>query len=327
MSSVATFYPATMPLVSRRTRAYFAPVNRTASSPSIFDPALNTSWKCDAPPHPWVDLGYIEGFVRTAESKIIEVSTGTPATVRVQAKQSLGATVGFHFATWSKLSMALSSGSDHMNVLAADTTSTPVASGGKATPALALGSTSTALVLYSATVSNPGLQAGCMLVVDQDYVGQNGYVGTPYSSTYVSDPSIIGESPDYIRRFSFNVARIASVGNDGGLNLDSPLPGGAPVSGMKMQQVVSFLDREGGSFFQEWSGLFVFEGVQGDRLTLYYPRLQACQSAAEIAVNLAPGLMTINPTAKFRALPITDGNDGQQVLCYRSYNPSAASLI
>jgi len=39
------------------------------------------------------------------------------------------------------------------------------------------------------------------------------------------------------------------------------------------QVVVAFVDREGGSFFQEWSALFVVEAESGGRVCFYYPRL------------------------------------------------------
>ena len=42
-----------------------------------------------------------------------------------------------------------------------------------------------------------------------------------------------------------------------------------------MSGVVGFCDREGSSFFQEWSALFVGEGQQGERVLWHYPRLQA----------------------------------------------------
>ena len=326
MSSPSLIRPMTMPLLARRTRAYFAPVDRALRMPTIFDPALNGSWNYDAPPAPWVSLGHIEGFARTAESRNVEVTTGMPAVARVQAKQSLGATIGFSFAVWNKLTMALSSGSDHMNVLASISTTATVASGGKAVSAIPLTAASTASTLYLAT-SSAALQAGSILVADRDYAGQVGYVGSPYSATYISSASSLANDPDYIRRFSFNVARVASIGSDGGLSLASSLPGGLPAQGMKVQQIVSFLDREGGSFFQEWSGLFAFEGVQGDSLFLYYPRLQACQGAAETSKDLVPDLTMIQPVAKFRALPIIDGNDGQQILCYRSYFPNFVSFV
>jgi len=32
-------------------------------------------------------------------------------------------------------------------------------------------------------------------------------------------------------------------------------------------------------------------------------------------------------SANFRALPVTDANDGETVLCFRSYLPSAMTLL
>ena len=57
------------------------------------------------------------------------------------------------------------------------------------------------------------------------------------------------------------------------LLLAQPLLGGAPAAGVGAQKVVAFVDREGGSFFQEWSGLFVAEEDSGGRVCFYYPRL------------------------------------------------------
>src|SRR5258708_38095138 len=50
---------------------------------------------------------------------------------------------------------------------------------------------------------------------------------------------------------------------------------GAPAAGASAQVVVAFVDREGGSFFQEWSALFVAEEESGGRVCFYYPRLSA----------------------------------------------------
>jgi hypothetical protein len=46
------------------------------------------------------------------------------------------------------------------------------------------------------------------------------------------------------------------------------------------------VDREGGSFYQEWSALFVMEGSQGERIFFHYPRLQTVASAQEAALPL-----------------------------------------
>jgi len=39
------------------------------------------------------------------------------------------------------------------------------------------------------------------------------------------------------------------------LELGSALPAGVPAAGMQVSQLVGFCDREGASFFQEWSAL------------------------------------------------------------------------
>jgi hypothetical protein len=64
------------------------------------------------------------------------------------------------------------------------------------------------------------------------------------------------------------------------------LPGGAPATGAKVQAVTGFVDREGGSFYQEWSALFVMQGSQGERIFFHYPRLQAMSGAEETVIPL-----------------------------------------
>ena len=67
---------------------------------------------------------------------------------------------------------------------------------------------------------------------------------------------------DYVRRVSLNVARVTQSGA-GTITLAAALLAGVPVAGMQVARVDAFCDREGGGFFQEWSGLFVVEGEQG----------------------------------------------------------------
>jgi hypothetical protein len=327
MSTASIIAPMRTPLITRRTRAYYAPVNRVTGTPTIFDPALQSAWSDSAPTSPWVDLGWIADFARNAESEIAEVDSGMPATVALQTRTRLGATVSLRFATWSKLTMALATGSQHMNVLAAPATAAPIGSGAKATAAAGLAANSTAATLYLATQPATPVPAGAIVVVDVDYASQSGFVGAGISGAYVASAAAVGNDPDYVRRVSFNVGRVVAVGADGGLQLASPLPAGTPASGMKMQALTGFVDREGGRFFHEWSGLFVMEGAQGDRLLLHYPRLQTCQSAREATVPMAGTLAVVQPSAVFRALPVVDGNDGEQVVCYRTYQPPQFSYV
>ena len=46
-------------------RAYFAPVNRTTETGTVFDPSLSFDLK--NPPSPWVRLGLVRNFKRVGQ--------------------------------------------------------------------------------------------------------------------------------------------------------------------------------------------------------------------------------------------------------------------
>jgi hypothetical protein len=93
--------------------------------------------------------------------------------------------------------------------------------------------------------------------------------------------------------------------------------------------VVALVDREGGSFFQEWSALFVLEEQSGGRVCFYYPRLSAGGkgSGAETAIEVAGGISSYGLHASLVALPYEDSSDGETTLCYRSYFPACAAAV
>jgi len=318
----ANSYLAAAPVL-RRVRGFFAPVNRAGCVPVLFDPAEMGQFELDAPPAPWVSLGWIKDFARRASSKTAAVQTGVPATVLEQVRETLDAQVSLRFLSWTKLTMALAAGSQHMNLLASAI--------GAGAGAVAIQSGATATLLPMLATDAAKFAAGQIVAVDVDYSGQAGFVGSPVSGAYVKS-ALAGTltDVDYVRRVTFNVARIASVSTTG-LTLAEALPGGAPVAGMKVSAVVGFVDREGGSFFQEWSGLFVMEGAQGERIFFYYPRLQALGSAAEtrslLDAKRGGSLERVLLTGDFRALPVTDSLDGERVVCYRSFLPAMSALV
>jgi len=326
MSTAAVTYTTPTTPVTRRVRAYFAPVNRTSETPTVFDPSVNGSFSLDAPPAPWTDLGWITNLSRKSASTINVLNVGSPAAPRVQMRELIGATVSFRFLTWRKLSMALSAGSEHMNLLAPAAGAAANGSGSKGGPAVALTAGSTATSLNIASTSLAGFQAGQIVVVDADYAGQTGYVGSGVSAAYVQSAASVNNDPDYVRRVSFNVALVSAI-TPAGLTLAQPLLAGVPASNMKVQVVEGFVDREGGSFFQEWSALFVMQGEQGERILYYYPRLQPTGGAEEDTESLLAPLEWVTLNASFRALPVIDANDGEQVLCFRSFLPSPMTLI
>jgi hypothetical protein len=315
-----------LPPVSRSVCAYFAPVDRVHRVPTLFDPSVNGRFLVDAPPAPWLPLGWIENFARKSSSKFGELVTGSPAATQFQVRETVDATVSFRLKAWSKLSMALAAGSQHMNLIVPAAGSTANGSGSKGVPPVNLATGSTATFLAMAASDAAGFPAGSPVTVDLDYTGQTGYVGSGVYAAYVTSAAAVNSDADYIRRVSFNVARVASSSATG-LQLAQPLIAGVPAAGMRVQPISGFVDREGGSFFQEWSALFVVDGEQGERILFHYPRLQSMAGPAESATALAPPLERIALSAAFRALPVTDANDGEQVVCFRSFLPSPAALI
>jgi len=185
--------------VARRVRAYFAPVNRATQTPVHFDPAAQGDFALDSPPTPWVDLGWIQNFTRKSTSKTAPLLTGIPAAPLDQVRETLEAHVSFEFFSWTKLTMALATGSQHMNLL----------TGG----AVEAQQGSTASLVQLGTGEANNFAAGSMIAVDADYSGQTGFVGAPISGAYVRQPIA---DQDYIRRVTFNVGLVASasVGDD-----------------------------------------------------------------------------------------------------------------
>lgn len=322
----ANWFAAPSP-VTRRVRTYFAPVNRAGQTPVLFDPAEQGNFSLDAPPPPWIDLGWIQGFTRKPYSKTSPVLTGIPGAALEQVRETLEAQVALEFLSWTKLTMALATGSQHMNLLAPASGATASADGAQAIRAVTVqaGSTPTAVMLAASDAAQ--FKPGSMIALDTDYLGQTGFVGSPVSGAYVRQPLT---DVDYIRRVTFNVALVSQV-TSAGLILAAPLLGGAPPAGSKLQAVTGFVDREGGCFFQEWSALFVLQGSQGERIFFHYPRLQAMTGATEAAIplgaNQKAGPERVLLKGQFLALPVTDPLDGESVLCYRSFLPAPNALI
>jgi hypothetical protein len=313
--------------VARRVRAYFAPVNRATQTPVLFDPAEQSGFSLDLPPAPWVSLGWIQEFTRKTVSKTSSVLTGIPAATMEQVRETLEAQVSLQFMSWTKLTMALATGSQHMNLLVPASGDVQAEDGAPAAPAITpqSGSTATSIFLVSADAAK--FAPGSIIALDLDYTGQTGFVGSPVSGAYVRQPVT---DVDYFRRVTFNVALVSQV-NSTGLTLAEPLPSGAPAAGTKLQAVTGFVDREGGSFFQEWSALFVMQGSQGERIFFHYPRLQTMVGAEEAAISLDPkhkgGHARVLLKGQYMALPVTDPLDGERVLCYRSFLPADKALV
>ncbi len=219
--------------------------------------------------------------------------------------------------------MALATGSQHMNLLAPASGAAPSADGAQAAPAVTVQSGSTASSFMLTATDAAKFAPGSMVAVDVDYTGQTGYVGAPVAAHMCAS-----RLPMWITSgASHSMLRLVL-----GVSCNEPDAGGAfarrcASSGRKATGHYGFVDREGGSFYQEWSALFVMQGSQGERIFFHYPRLQSMAGAEESAIPLDSkhkgGLARILLKGQFLALPVTDPLDGERVLCYRSFLPAA----
>ena len=316
--------------VRRQTRAYFAPVDRTSGTTTVFDPSKDGTFQLDAPPSPWIDLGWVEEFRRTSTSQIEAMKGGPASGVMAQAHTALGAKIELQFREWGKVQMALACGSEHMNVLATDPSASRAGSGGVPVAAVSLleGTSETELVLGAGAVD--GFAISDLVACDVDYAQETGYVGTGIAAAYVKDPEKVHRDANYIRRVTFNVGRVAQK-TATSLLLAQRLPGGQPAPGAAVQRVTAFVDREGGTFLQQWSGLFIEEEESGGRVCFYYPRLSPSVAGEvwerEQRVNIDEAIGMLALRASFVALPTVDENDGAVVLCYRSYFPGGNGAV
>lgn len=336
---------APMVPVTRRMRAYFGPFNSAAGQPTLFDPGKCGVFPLDAPPAPWIDVGWVDNFQRLCGTVTEPVRAGLCKASVMQFRGTLDARIEFDFREWGKLQMALAGGSEHMNVLASDPNANAQPSGGTPIAAVAVlpGSTASEIVLGVGAVG--AFSVGDIVAVDLDYQQQIGYVGTGISAAYVSNPTAVNRDPNYIRRVTFNLGRVAQT-TVTSLILAQPLLGGTPPANAGVQKVVAFVDREGGSFFQDWSALFVAEDESGGRACFHYPHLSPTTSIQtsmplnpssqagtakvfqrENEIQIAKPLVAIALHAAFQAMPHVDENDGQTVLCYRSYFPAAMAAV
>ena len=75
-----------------------------------FDPAAQGQFDLDSPPSPWLDLGWIENFQRTAATKYDALRSGPSGSITVQYRSQPEARVDFDLPSWGKLQMAIAGG-------------------------------------------------------------------------------------------------------------------------------------------------------------------------------------------------------------------------
>lgn len=311
-------------LITSSVRAWFAPVDRTSGVPAPFDPASLGRFDLSTAPAGWWGAGSVLDLKRTATSTVTPVLSGAPAAVKTQVWATVGEEVEFTLPGWTRVGLSLSSGTEVLNLFQPTGSGVTTPSGGTAALVESLLPGSSATVLQLQTGS--AVKAGDLVVVDVDYTGQTGFLGSGGSGTFMpSSPATL--DLHMVRRFSCNVGLVVSITGTAA-TLAAPLPAGAPTSAMRLTRLSGFTARTGGAFLPEWSALFVLDGVQGERLLLHYPRLQPAGDATrEVRDILAPGVERWRPSTKLRALPITDANGGTPAICFRTYLPAAMRQV
>ena len=316
--------------IAQRVRAYFAPVDRTTNTPTIFDAAsvgtMSGSFALDSPPSPWLDAGCISAFKRSSATKFMPLRAGAKSAALAQSRANLDAAVEFIMHDWGKLQMAISGGSQHINLLAEDPAAVAAPSGGTPLPSVAMLAGSSASQLVVGPIAIAGFSVGDLVAVDLDYSGVTGYVGSGIPGAYIKDVASTPADVHFARRVTFNLGRVASK-TATTLILAQPLLAGVPPAGAQIQKVTGFVDREGGAFFQEWSALFVCESEGGARIFYYYPRVQPSAPAGESSEVIADTFDAWSLSARLIALPTTDTLDGEQVVCYRSFLPANTAAL
>ncbi len=325
MSTAAVLKRSQMAPMGHAVRAYVMPIGRNSGTITPFDPAVQGQFALDAPPAPLLDLGWVENFKRTGATHHQALRSGPRGTVTAQYRAQTEALVEFEMPAWGKLQMALAGGTQQLNVLATAQSAAPLGSGGAAAPAVYVQDGSTNLSLRLMPQDLAGFNGGDIVAVDADYKGTAGYLGAGVAGTYLAAALDAASHVDLIRRVTFNVARVM-VKTPFTLEVMPGLMGGA-TSGFGVQKVAAFVDREGGSYFQEWSALFMVPGDSGGRVCFFYPRLQVAASTGETRQEFSAPLFSHSLHATLRALPTTDPNDGETVLCYRSYFPPTSAAI
>src|SRR6185437_3250091 len=102
-----------------------------------------------------------------------------------QVRQTVEAHLTVQFLSWTKLTMALATGSQHMNVLAAPTGAGWAPMGAQAIAAVSIQSGSTASNILLAATDAAQFSPGSVIAADVDYTGETGYVGSPVSGAYL----------------------------------------------------------------------------------------------------------------------------------------------
>ena len=290
-----------------------------------FDPATQGDFDLDSPPAPWIDLGWVENFQRTAATKFDALRTGPSSNITAQYRTQPEARVEFDLLTWGKVQLGVVGrhAADERAGGAARVAASAVGRDGYAGVAGAEWIDVDAARAYLRSASE--LQrwrhrcGGCGLQ------RPNRISGLVRAGTYLAAPLSGPNYIDFVRRITFQ--RLACKRRDC-LQLAAGGAADCAADDQHERAEGGGVCRSGGQqLFPGMVGLFIVAPDSGGRTCFYYPRLQPAAGAAETRQEFAAPLFSHQLHVSLRALPTTDTNDNETVLCYRSYFPAATAAV
>jgi hypothetical protein len=341
-------------------RCFVAPYNRqlqvssgnSALGPTIYD-LLVQNKLIDTTLQPaagWFDMGYVKNFKFTPQTKRGNVITGYRGAIRAKYMAETGEKVSCTFAEVSHTTVKFATGTQVFNVLkttvatpstlgplsTSGTAAVPIGASGYLPTGGASGPTQGLPTLCVPAGSGANFPAGSYIVCDQDYNGTSfGFVGDAGANVFqgaVTDVDFIRKTSDYVNGV-VSVVPTAFSGQDA-LILTSPFVGGgnapagttpttSPQTGAKVQGILGYVSREGGSAIEEWSAIFVLDTIDASQLLFYYPRLSPDVFTGIPGTNLqnATAMQTYDLDGSWDSLAFDDPVDGETVVAYRMYIP------
>jgi hypothetical protein len=337
-------------------RAYFAPFNQeyavsqtsSALGPKIYDLSFLNKF-VDTPsalPAGWSDLGYVKNFKFTPGDKTGSVMTGYRGAIRAKYRAEIGEKMSFTFGEMTRLALSIATGTQVFNVLKTSATGIgagPLTAPGQTAVAMggggytAVGSASGFVgqpTLAVATGSGASFTVGSMIVCDQDYDNTSfGYIGDAGANVFqgaVTDTDFIRKTSDYVAGIAGIVGDVLVLTNkfNGGGNALGANPTSAPTAGAKVQTILGYASRSGGTFIREWSAIFLLDTIDASQILRYYPRVSPDTFGGLTATNLqnATALQTYDMDCSFDALAFDDPLDGETVSSYMAYFPHPGTV-
>ena len=223
--------------------------------------------------------------------------------------------------------MALAAGSQHMNLIVPAAGGAANGSGSKGVPPVSLAAGSTATFLAMAATDAAGFSAGSVVTVDAGLHGANGIRGQRCLR------GLRGQRRGSQQRSGLHSPRLVQRCPGRVEQLDRTPAGAAADRGRANSGDAGSADcrlcrSRGRKLLPGMVGVVCHRRRAGraHSVSLSAPAIDG-RARRRRRRRWSSPLERIALSATFRALPVTDANDGEQVVCFRSFLPSPATLI